>query len=62
MITDEMFNNMVVKAKDELREKQKMLIEQERDRQAKLVSECRTRARQAGQAGKWETSQAGKWV
>ena len=52
MITDEMFNNMVVKAKDELREKQKMLIEQERERQAKLVSGCRTRAREEDQDGK----------
>ena len=47
-----MFNNMVVKAKDELREKQKMLIEQERERQAKMVSGCRTRAWEEGQDGK----------
>ena len=53
MITDEMFNNMVVKAKDELREKQKMLIEQERERQAKMVSGCRTIVGLASQDGKW---------
>ncbi len=42
MITEEMFGGMVVKAKEEMREKQRQLIEQERERQQKLVRDTRT--------------------